>query len=134
MKRFAFLEPFAVDGTMIMLRLFLAVAVIIFLIQSILAITFPYPLDYGEGPLLGQAIQLAEGQNIYRTNISSPPYVIANYPPVYVLALVPYIKLFGPALQAGRVLSLISTLATAYFLSRIIQAFSEDLSHHTVCR
>ena len=33
------------------------------------AVTFPYPLDYGEGPLLDQAVGLARLENIYRSGV-----------------------------------------------------------------
>ncbi|MBA2713755.1 MAG: hypothetical protein H0U55_09425, partial [Rubrobacteraceae bacterium] len=40
------------------------------------ALAFPYPLNYGEGPLLDQTVRLAQFQNIYRTDLSAPPYVV----------------------------------------------------------
>jgi hypothetical protein len=44
-------------------------------------INFPYPIDYGEGPLLDQVARLASFQNIYQNDISKPPFTITNYPP-----------------------------------------------------
>jgi len=98
----------------------LSVAVAIFLLYTSLAIFHPYPLDYGEAPLVDQAVRLATGENIYRTDLSTPPYTISNYPPVYVLVLAPFVKLFGPTFLAGRAISVASALASAIFLSLII--------------
>ena len=64
------------------------------------AITYPYSLDYGEGPLLDQSLRLARFENIYQNNFSTPPYTISNYPPLFILAQVPFARLFGPAWAA----------------------------------
>ena len=109
-----------------MLMLFLALAVTIFLLQAALALLYRYPLDYGEAPLVDQAMRLAAGQNIYRADISTPPYTVSNYPPLYVLSLAPFVKLFGPSFFAGRVISVLCTLASAIFLGRIIYGVSQD--------
>jgi len=98
----------------------LSVAVAIFLLYTCLAIFHPYPLDYGEAPLVDQAVRLATGENIYRTDLSTPPYTISNYPPLFVLILAPFVKLFGPTFLAGRAISTLSALASATFLSLII--------------
>ena len=127
MKRnLAVLRPHVEDGATIMLLLFLCVSVAIFFIHAALAVFHPYPLDYGEAPLVDQAMRLAAGQNIYRPDISSPPYTIANYPPLYVLSLAPFAKLFGPSFLAGRVLSLLCALASAAFLALIVYTPSRD--------
>ncbi|MFQ5616463.1 MAG: hypothetical protein ACE5GO_08395, partial [Anaerolineales bacterium] len=120
------LAPYFTDGIKIILRIFLAVTVIIFLIYAILAVTHPYPLDYGEAPLIDQAMRLAAGQNIYRPDIDSPPYTITNYPPLYVLSLVPFLNISESPFQVGRVVSVVATLASALFLSLTIYTFSKD--------
>jgi len=108
MKRLlALLGPHVEDGATIMLLLFLCVAVAVFFVHAALAVFHPYPLDYGEAPLVDQAMRLAAGQNIYRPDLSSPPYTLSNYPPLYVLSLVPSVGLFGPSFLAGRVISLL---------------------------
>lgn len=37
------------------------------------SISFPYPLDYGEGPMLDQTLKLAQGINPYQPDINSTP-------------------------------------------------------------
>ena len=78
-----------------------------------IGITFPYPLDYGEGPLLDQAMRLVRFENIYRHDLTVPPYTLANYPPLFPLAQAPFVWAFGPAFWYGRALSVLSILAAA---------------------
>lgn len=118
--------PLLADGARIMLLLFLSLAVSIFVIYEIMAVTHPYPLDYGEAPLVDQAMRLAAGQNIYRADVSTPPYTISNYPPGYVLVLTPFVKLFGPNFWAGRLISLLSSLAAGSCLALIVYEFSRE--------
>jgi len=122
----AALRPHVEDGTKIMLAIFLSLTTIIFLIHVLQAILFPYPLDYGEAPLVDQAMRLAAGQNIYRPDLSSPPYTVSNYTPLYPLMMAPFIKLFGPSFLFGRAISVLCALASAAFLAGIIYTASQD--------
>src|SRR5829696_2913253 len=92
-------------------------AALLFLRHGWDALAFPYPLNYGEGPLLDQSVRLAQFQNIYRTDLTVSPYVISNYPPLFMLAQVPLVWLFGPALWYGRLISLLSVAAVALFVA-----------------
>jgi len=114
------------DSLQIVLLLFLSVAVVICLTYQSLAISHRYPLDYGEAPLVDQAMRLAAGQNIYRTDLSTPPYSISNYPPLYVVALIPWLQWFGPSFAAGRVISVLCAWASGVFLSLIIYTQTRD--------
>ncbi|HEU5087041.1 MAG TPA: glycosyltransferase family 39 protein, partial [Roseiflexaceae bacterium] len=76
-------------------------------------VAFPYPLDYGEGPLLDQVMRLARFETIYRVSLDAPPFTVANYPPLFVLLQVPFAWLFGPAFWYGRALAAISMLVAA---------------------
>src|SRR5262245_48333764 len=64
--------------------------------------SFPYPLDYGEGAILDAALRLSRFANIYPTDLSAPPWFVSNYPPIYYLVHVPFIWAIGPALWYGR--------------------------------
>jgi hypothetical protein len=64
-------------------------AVLMFVQHDWIAVNFPYPLDYGEGPLLDQIVRLAHFENIYRVDLTVPPYTVANYPPLFLLAQLP---------------------------------------------
>jgi hypothetical protein len=89
-------------------------------------IAFPYPVDYGEGPLLDQAVRLARFENIYDRDLGSAPYAVANYPPLYVLAQVPWVRLFGPAFWYGRLLSWLSLAAAAVLIALLLQALTRE--------
>jgi hypothetical protein len=124
-QRIALAAKVTEKSAAILLLMALSVAGAIFLIYTTWAILHPYPLDYGEAPLVDQAVRLAAGENIYRTDLSSPPYTISNYPPFYVLLLAPFVKLFGPTFLAGRAISVVSALASATFLSLIIYSWTK---------
>lgn len=106
----------------------LAAAAVLFAQHVIQAALYRYPLDYGEAPLVDQAMRLAAGVNIYRPDLTTPPYTIANYPPLYPLALALLVKLFGPSLVAGRLISILCTVLTALFLGKITGAVARDRS------
>jgi ABC-type sugar transport system permease subunit len=90
------------------------------------ALDFPYPLNYGEGPLLDQAVRLQELQNIYPSDLSRPPYVISNYPPLFVLLQAPLVWAFGPAFLYGRAISLLCTITVAGLIATTINTLTRD--------
>jgi hypothetical protein len=73
---------------------------------------FPFQVDYGEMPELNRAVLLAAGKPIY-VDWSAPPYQMANYTPLYPLAVAPAVAAWGPTFFPGRLLSLLSSLFTA---------------------
>ncbi len=101
-------------------------AVLLFFGQGWDALTFPYPLNYGEGPLLDQAVRLAEFRNIYRSDLAGPPYVVSNYPPLFPIAQASFVWLFGPAFWYGRLISLLSAAAVALFVGLTLHALTRD--------
>lgn len=115
-------------GARTLVSIVFAVALVIFVTHTVLALIYPYPLEYGEAPLVDQAMRLAAGRNIYRANLDTPPYTISNYPPLYVLAMTPFVAIFGPNFWAGRLISIVSALAAAYFLGGVVDAQAGDRS------
>jgi hypothetical protein len=89
-------------------------------------IRFPYPMDYGEGPLLDQTRRLGHLESLYRADLAAPPYTVSNYPPVYPLVLSPLGRLWGPAFWYGRLLSWLSVVAAAAFVGLILHAVTRD--------
>lgn len=89
---------------------------------------FPYALDYGEGQVLDQINRLAHFQSIYFTNraTTTPPYTIANYPPLYPLIQAPFVWIFGTAFWYGRLINLLSVLAAGVFIALIIHTLSKN--------
>ena len=112
--------------TRIVLYFFLILGLLIFLVHGLIVLGFQYPLDYGEGPLLNQALRLAQGEPLYPEKIESPPYLISNYPPLYVLLNAALVALFGPSLVLGRLVSFLSTLGAALMIAQIIRHFSKE--------
>ena len=107
----------------ITLYLFIGLAFILFLIHGVMILGFQYPLDYGEGPLLNQALRITQGNPLYPYEISSPPYVITNYPPVYPVLNAFLVSIFGPHLVLGRLISLLSTIISATLIGLIVHHF-----------
>jgi hypothetical protein len=116
----------ALGTAVVFLLLAEGLGAILFLRHGWDALAFPYPLNYGEGPLLDQSVRLAQLQDIYRTELRTAPYVVANYPPLFMLAQVPFVWLFGPALWYGRLISLLSVVAVALFVGLTLHALTRD--------
>ena len=87
-------------------------------------ITFPFPVDYGEGPLLDQAIRLGHGLAIYEVPASEPPWLVGNYPPLFPLLNSLLAQLFGPAYWYGRMISALGAVGAALFAGLIVQAIT----------
>src|SRR5215211_4890961 len=116
------------DGAKLMFFIFSAPALIVCLAYQFLAVPHRYSLDYGEAPLVDQAMRLSSGQNIYLTDLSSPPYTISNYPPMYIGLVALGVKLFGSvgAFFFGRMISVVSAWATSILLMLIVYAPTRD--------
>ena len=90
------------------------------------ALAFPFPLDYGEGPMLDQTIRLAQFENIYRDSFASPPYTVSNYPPLFQLIQVPFARIVGPAFWYGRLISIMSAVIAAGLIGLILNTLTGD--------
>ncbi len=106
--------------------LVLALGALVFVYYGMRAMTFPYGLDYGEGPLLAQTARLAHGQSIYRANLQTPPFTISNYPPLFMLLQVPLYDWFGPAFWYGRMISWLSMVVVAVCIALTLHALTGD--------
>ena len=90
------------------------------------ALTFPFPLDYGEGPILDQTLRLAQFENIYRDSFVSPPYTVSNYPPLFQLIQVPLTWMVGPAFWYGRLISILSAVSGAVLIGLTLNTLTGD--------
>lgn len=102
-------------------------ACLYFLLHTARAVAFPYPLDYGEGPLLEQSLRLSRGENIYPNGLADYPFAIANYPPVYPSLLALIDKAFGPSFIAARALTLLAALSCAALIAATVRTITRDL-------
>ena len=123
LNRFA---PYLTSSTRIILLFFVVIGLFIYAFYAMSAVSFIYPLDYGEAPLVDQAIRLSNGESIYRPNLDTAPYTIANYPPLYLLTLIPFTSDLTSVFQMGRVVSVVSVLLTAVFLALIVHTLSKN--------
>lgn len=112
------------------LGLLVAVQLAFFAIRAAHLLSYPYPLDYGEGPLLAQANLLRAGTPIWRlyADPSAPPYAVVNYPPVYHLLAALLAMPLGDTLLAGRLVSLAATLGSAAALWRLAAPLRPSLT------
>lgn len=112
-------------GSMMALALLaLIMAGLLFLYYQALSLTHRYSLDYGEPVMFDQALTLLYGKPLYRPDMNTPPYTITNYPPVYMVVLAVMVKLFGPLLWTGRIISVASGLASAAFLGMTVHTLT----------
>jgi hypothetical protein len=108
------------------LLLVLLGAAAVFVGDGARVVAFPYPADYGEGPLLAQTLRLGQVESVYRSDLTSPPYTVSNYPPLYPLVLSPLARFWGPAFWYGRLLSWLSVGAAATLVGLILHALTRD--------
>jgi len=108
----------------VVLLVLLFVSALLFVQLGWSVILFPYPVDYGEGPLLDQAARLSRGESVYDADLTSAPFTIANYPPLYPLAQAAFVKLVGPAFWYGRLLSWLSALTAALCITSIVRTLT----------
>ena len=102
-------------------------SIALFLDYNRTMIAFPFNADYGEGPILDQVMRLVRGKTIYPNDISQPPYIIGNYPPMYQLAQLPFALIFGPAFWYGRVINVVSLLAASFFIGATLYKINRDI-------
>ncbi|MBI5830615.1 MAG: hypothetical protein HZB20_13990, partial [Chloroflexi bacterium] len=86
---------------------------------------YPFDYDQGEGFELNDSVLLARGEWPYRSN-EVYPFYSSNYPPLYHLALVPFVWAFGPAYWYGRLLSFLATLVAAGAIAYAVHRRTRD--------
>jgi len=97
----------------------LAVYAAFFLFRAVALIAYPYTADYGEPYIVNQARMISTLKWIYKP-IQEPPFVIANYTPLFPTLLAPFVKVFGEAYWYGRLLSTLGCLATALTVGLLV--------------
>jgi hypothetical protein len=112
--------------TLLLLLARLGIAVFEYARLARAALAFPFPLDYGEGPVLEQSLRLAQFENIYRNSFASPPYTVSIYPPLFQLIQVPFAWIVGPAFWYGRLISILSAVSAAALIGLILNTLTGD--------
>ena len=106
----------------------LAAHFLLYLRYALIAVGFPFELDYGEGIVWQQAM-LIPGKLMYG-DITRFPFIVFHYPPLYHLAVHTADVLGFDALAAGRGISLVCTLLTA----GLVGALSYDVAGRSAGR
>jgi hypothetical protein len=94
-----------------------------FLVYTIYAVNlfrFPFDYDQGEGFELMDTVLFSQGEWPYRNN-DQYPFYSSNYPPLFHVAIVPLVWLFGPHYWTGRLVSYVGTLITAVAIGYAVQ-------------
>jgi hypothetical protein len=91
----------------------LALQAAYYLLYSYTMVTFPYQLDYGEGPILQIAVRVSRGELMYPTTLAGYPYVIASYMPVYYALSTLAVWATGPSFLGGRLIAALGGLVMA---------------------
>jgi hypothetical protein len=91
--------------------------IVSYILTTILLLFYPYGVNYGEAPLLDQALHITAGNNIYKPALQFPPYIIANYTPIYPLMTGEIHRLTNlPLFQTGRLVSVFATIISSFLL------------------
>ena len=90
------------------------------------ALRFPFELDYGEGSVIAQIAIFLSGSSPYGP-VNSPPFTIANYPPVFYFAAIGLSSLGLPVLTAARLVSALSWVAIIVMVGIGTAAATRDL-------
>lgn len=85
---------------------------VVYTFYAVQLFRFPFDYDQGEGFELVDTILFSQGEWPYRDN-DHYPFYSSNYPPVFHLAIVPLVWLFGPHYWTGRLVAYLGTLITA---------------------
>lgn len=88
-----------------------------YLRQAILAIRYPFGLDYGEGIVWQQAL-LIPGPRMYG-DITQFPFIVFHYPPFYHLVARTLAAMGMDMLAAGRSISFLSALTVGAVVARL---------------
>ncbi|MBM4412900.1 MAG: hypothetical protein FJ040_05560, partial [Chloroflexi bacterium] len=94
---------------------------------------YPVPIDYGEGPLLRQLQYLQQTASLASLYgpLESAPYVVVNYPPIYLIAS-QLVALVGDNLWAGRFVSAVAGLVAAIAIVMLSRPASPTQIHYVV--
>lgn len=98
----------------------LALYVGFFVAKCVADIRFPYELDYGEGLMLAQALRLVRGESLYN-DYTHYPFVVSNYPPIFVALVSVGVKLLGSSFAFGRALAVGCAIGVAIMMGVLLR-------------
>ncbi len=90
----------------------------IYIYYSISLLKYPYEWEPAEGSKILYAQRLIEGKPVYKSNRTFP--MLGNcYPPVYTIAVAPFVAVGGPYLVWGRLVSVLAILIMCWLIYKI---------------
>jgi hypothetical protein len=96
-----------------------------FVFHAVQVIDFPFDVDNVEGFLLWQSIQSSQGDLPYES-LQEPPWLVANYPPVYPLLCSFFVDETDPSFVPGRTISFVSSLFTGLVLAWMVYRLTSE--------
>lgn len=97
-----------------------------FIKRCVTIITYPFDIDAGEGYILNESKVLALGGNIYK-DINYPPYLCANYPPVYQFLTGLIMRIFNKfSFFIPRVTSFLCSITIMLLIFYIVFRYSKN--------
>ena len=116
-------------GTKAFIQVYFCIILVLFFWVAFNIIRFPYGVDYGEAPLMDQVKKIQMGEAIYKGDFNTPPYVIANYPPLYPLLVAGINSFFNSLVfQTGRLVALTFSIISGL----VIGLFTFSLTHKKI--
>jgi len=100
----------------IIVFLFACIIFIFFLRHSIICLSFPFPLEYGEGVTANYTILATKGEKIYPDVKSSLPWLHNPYGPLFFYFSGFFAKFTENPFLPGRIVSLISAILVFFFI------------------
>jgi hypothetical protein len=89
-----------------------------FLFVAAKRLMYPYEVEWNEGAILDHALRVVDGKPLY----TAPSLAFASfvYTPLYYYITALILKVGGVGLWAGRLISIVSTIFTAYLIRQIL--------------
>src|ERR1017187_6704606 len=91
---------------------------LLFLAAAGMRLVYPYEIEWNEGAVLDHAIRVLDGKPIYTA--PSLDFSAFVYTPLYYYVTAIVMSISGVGLYAGRLVSIISILITAWLIGRIV--------------
>lgn len=102
----------------------LLIYAIFYLFNSFIIITYPYQISYPEGFILNHIRSIIKGESIYKS-INDYPFIVVNYPPVYLYLCAGLAKLTGLSFFGGRLITFIASIFVALLIYEITKKESD---------
>jgi hypothetical protein len=95
---------------------------LLFVTVAVVMVSYPREVTVTEGAILEACRRLAGGESLYAPgNLTAPPFLVAQYPPLYYAVTATLVRLFGEGFWAGRLVSSLSSIGTALLVGHVVR-------------